>query len=196
VSGRRRKPRLRGAGQPAQPVLDRRRSGGPFHITGWLGAYEARHSTHAIAAETAAALAEASRHWHLSLNLNKALWGPAPGAVARDRTTSVNPAVFDAAALVITASAQQYAFPGVPGHEPDLKLAADRARRVGQAMDVLRTLTPGGGAYVNEADYFEPGWQESLWSVNYPRLREIKQKYDPANIFRVHHGVGSEASDP
>ena len=49
--------------------------------------------------------------------------GAAPGAVARDRTMSINPAVFDAAALVITASAQQDAFRGVPGHEPDLELA-------------------------------------------------------------------------
>ena len=31
----------------------------------------------------------------LSLNLNKALSGAAPGAVARDRTMSINPAVFD-----------------------------------------------------------------------------------------------------
>jgi FAD/FMN-containing dehydrogenase len=45
---------------------------------------------------------------------------------------------------------------------------------------------------VNEADYFEPDWQASFWGANYPRLREIKQRYDPANIFRVHHGVGSE----
>jgi FAD/FMN-containing dehydrogenase len=61
-------------------------------------------------------------------------------------------------------------------------------------MDVIRALAPGAGAYVNEADYFEPDWQASFWGANYPRLREIKQRYDPANIFRVHHGVGSEVS--
>jgi FAD/FMN-containing dehydrogenase len=60
-------------------------------------------------------------------------------------------------------------------------------------MGPIRALTPGAGTYVNEADYFEPGWQESFWGANYPRLREIKQHYDPANIFRVDHGVGSEA---
>ena len=32
-----------------------------------------------------------------------------------------------------------------------------------------------------------------LWGANYPRLLAVKQKYDPANFFKVHHGVGSEA---
>jgi hypothetical protein len=46
---------------------------------------------------------------------------------------------------------------------------------------------------VNETDYFEPNWQDSFWGPNYPRLLEIKRRYDSQNIFRVHHGVGSEA---
>ncbi len=59
-------------------------------------------------------------------------------------------------------------------------------------MNVIRALTPGAGSYVNQANYFEADWQQSFWGHNYARLREIKQRYDPANIFRVHHGVGSE----
>jgi FAD/FMN-containing dehydrogenase len=81
----------------------------------------------------------------------------------------------------------------VPGHEPDAENAAVGARLVGQTMDVLRALTPGAGSYVNETDYFEPDWQDSFWGANYPRLLEIKRRYDPHNVFRVHHGVGSEA---
>ena len=142
----------------------------------------------------AAALFEASRHWPFQLHINKALSGAASDAVARDRGTSINPAAFDAAALAITASWQQYAFPGVPGHEPDAENAARGARLVGQTMDVLRAVTPGAGSYLNETDYFEPDWQDSFWGANYPRLLEIKRRYDPANIFRVHHGVGSGAS--
>lgn len=139
------------------------------------------------------ALFEASRPWLFQLHVNKALSGAAPEAVARDRGTAINPAVFDAAALALTASWQQYAFPGVAGHEPDAENAAVGARLVGQTMDVLRALTPGAGSYVNETDYFEPDWQDSFWGPNYPRLLEIKRRYDPQNIFRVHHGVGSEA---
>jgi hypothetical protein len=35
-------------------------------------------------------------------------------------------------------------------------------------------------------------WQSEYWGENYPRLRAIKNKYDPDGLFFVHHGVGSE----
>ena len=66
------------------------------------------------------------------------------------------------------------------------------AARIGEAMKIIREATPGSGAYVNEADYFEPDWQRSFWGVNYPRLLAIKKRVDPDNLFRVHHGIGSD----
>jgi len=138
------------------------------------------------------ALFGASRIWPFALHANKGLSGAPAEVLERERGTSVNPAALDAAALVIAASAQQYAWPGVPGHQPDQVAGAARARRVGQAMDLIRAVTPGSGSYVNETDYFEPDWQRSFWGANYPRLLAIKQAYDRANVFRVHHGVGSE----
>ena len=48
------------------------------------------------------------------------------------------------------------------------------------------------GAYVSESNYFEKDWQQAYWGSNYPRLAEIKKKYDPDGLFFVHNGVGSE----
>lgn len=138
------------------------------------------------------ALFEASRHWHCTMHANKGLSGACHDARERDRKTSLNPAAFDAAALVIMASRQQYAYPGVPGHEPDRAAGAKIVRRIDAAMRAIRDVTPGAGTYANEADYFEPDWQDSFWGGNYTRLRQVKETYDPTNLFRVHHGVGSE----
>ncbi|KAB8301233.1 hypothetical protein EYC80_003120 [Monilinia laxa] len=44
---------------------------------------------------------------------------------------------------------------------------------------VLAALTPNGAAYLNEADYQQPNWQEVFYSANYKRLNSIKAKYDP-----------------
>ncbi|HEV7555820.1 MAG TPA: BBE domain-containing protein [Kofleriaceae bacterium] len=60
------------------------------------------------------------------------------------------------------------------------------------AMAPIRALTPAGGAYVNEADYFEPDWQRTFWGDNYTRLLAIKRTYDPAGLFVCHHCVGSD----
>jgi Berberine and berberine like len=46
-------------------------------------------------------------------------------------------------------------------------------------MDIIRAVTPQAGSYVNETDYHEPDWQHSFWGDNYPRLLEVKHKYDP-----------------
>jgi FAD/FMN-containing dehydrogenase len=81
----------------------------------------------------------------------------------------------------------------MPGREPDPEQGAVDARQVGKAMDIIQALTPSSGSYLNEADYFQADWQASFWGENYPRLLEIKRKYDPATVFSVHHGIGSDA---
>jgi hypothetical protein len=60
-------------------------------------------------------------------------------------------------------------------------------------MALLKHLAPDGGCYFAESNFFEPGWQQAYWGPNYQRLVAVKQKYDPAGLFFVHHGVGSEA---
>lgn len=61
-----------------------------------------------------------------------------------------------------------------------------------EIMAPLRRVSPAGGAYGNEANIGEPDWQQSFWGKNYARLFELKKKYDPTELFYVHHGVGSE----
>lgn len=58
------------------------------------------------------------------------------------------------------------------------------------AMAPLRALTPGGGAYQNEADVYEPDVSASFWGSNYPQLYAIKQKYDPSGLLDCWHCVG------
>ncbi len=137
------------------------------------------------------ALFDASRHWSVSLHFNKAQAGASGEAVRRGKRTSMNPAVYQAAALIIVA-AEGSGYPGVPGHEPDRAEGEAAKAGVAAAMKVIREATPGTGSYVNEADYFEPDWQRSFWGENYQRLSEIKRKYDPDGLFYCHHCVGSE----
>jgi FAD/FMN-containing dehydrogenase len=138
------------------------------------------------------ALFAATRHWSVSLHLNKGLAGAPADAVAAAKDTAMNPAVLDAFALAICGAQQPPAYPGVAGHEPDAALARQRVQAIQRAMDELRKLVPNAGSYLGESNFFEPNWQQSFWGENYSRLLAIKERYDPEGLFFVHHGVGSE----
>jgi hypothetical protein len=94
--------------------------------------------------------------------------------------------------LAIIATEGPPAFPGIVGHEPDIAAARNHARKIAKAMDELLKIAPKTGSYVSESDFFERSWQQSFWGSNYLRLAAVKKKYDPAGLFFVHHGVGSE----
>lgn len=146
-------------------------------------------SFHGAAADTLAqALFAASRHSSVSLHFNKGQAGAADDAALRGKQTSVNPVAYSSAALLIVAAGE----PLEPGREPDRAEAQAARARVDEAFSIVREATPGTGAYANEADYFEPDWQQSLWGANYPRLRSIKEQVDPDGLFVCHHCVGSE----
>lgn len=140
----------------------------------------------------AAALFEASRHWSCELHFNKGQAGASAEAIERGKQTSMNPAVYKAAALLITGSGG-HGFPGVSGHEPKVPDGERNRVRVSAAMKIIRDATPGAGSYVNETDFFEPDWQRAFWGENYPRLLAIKRKYDAEGLFFCHHCVGSES---
>lgn len=163
-------------------------------VSSYICSYQSRWLPFRMFSEEGLAdlLYRASRLARVHLHLNKGLSGAHPDALERTRKTCLHPAAFDAAALIIVAANLPQAFPNIPGHEPDLAVARQKAERVNGAMALLRAGIPNSGAYSNEADYFEPDWQQAFWGPHYERLLAIKRKYDPTNLFRVHHGVGSE----
>ena len=61
-----------------------------------------------------------------------------------------------------------------------------------ELIPLLEELTPGGGAYLNEADFQQPNFQQTFYGPNYNRLNAIKDKYDPTHMFYALTGVGSE----
>lgn len=49
------------------------------------------------------------------------------------------------------------------------------------------------GAYMNEADFNNPRWKQEFYGENYFRLRAIKKKWDPRDLFYATTAVGSDA---
>jgi hypothetical protein len=41
-----------------------------------------------------------------------------------------------------------------------------------------------GGAYLNEANPFIPGWKDAYWGGKNDKLLEVKNKYDPDRLLR------------
>lgn len=138
------------------------------------------------------ALFAASRHKKVMLHFNKGLAGAPSDAVAAAKETATNPAVCDAFALAIIADGEGPDYPGFPRAPIDLAAAHKDAHAIDLAAAELRRVAPVAGSYVSESNYFNAEWREAFWGGNYPRLRAVKNKYDPGGLFFVHHGVGSE----
>ena len=60
-------------------------------------------------------------------------------------------------------------------------------------MPQLERITPGSGAYENEANFRQDNWQSTFFGSNYGQLESIKQHWDPESLFYVLKGVGSDA---
>jgi len=138
------------------------------------------------------ALIAGSHQQEVELHFNKGLAGAPPSAIAATLDTATNPAVTKAFALAIIGNGEGPLYPGMGRTPTDQAVAQADARAVDQASAQLRRIVPEAGSYLSESNYFIAGWQQAFWGKNYPRLRAVKERYDPDGLFVVHHGVGSE----
>ncbi|KAI5867229.1 FAD-binding domain-containing protein [Durotheca rogersii] len=76
------------------------------------------------------------------------------------------------------------------GPEADIRAASDRLTF--DWVQRWRDVSPGAGAYMSEADYIEPDFAQAFFGSKYPRLYQLKQRYDPLGVFYAHSAVGSE----
>ena len=79
---------------------------------------------------------------------------------------------------------------------PELKSIWDTPQQartnIEWAFNFYQALQPFfSGSYVNYIDPLLPGWQKQYYESNYPRLLEIKRKWDPKNFFLFQQGIGS-----
>ncbi|KAL8767563.1 MAG: hypothetical protein Q9209_005980 [Squamulea sp. 1 TL-2023] len=56
----------------------------------------------------------------------------------------------------------------------------------------LKALAPDSGVYLSEGDWHDPEWKQAFYGANYEKLKAIKKKYDPNDVFYATTGVGSD----
>ncbi|KAF2094169.1 FAD-binding domain-containing protein [Rhizodiscina lignyota] len=117
-----------------------------------------------------------------------AFFKTAPPSSKNTGDTSVNPAWYSTAMHFI-------AGPGWPPGTPQaLTDALQEGARNGLAK--VANVLDVQAAYTNEADWAEPNWQSVFYGSNYNKLLQIKQKYDPDNLFTCWKCVGSDVNAP
>ncbi|KAL1872425.1 hypothetical protein Daus18300_004396 [Diaporthe australafricana] len=72
-------------------------------------------------------------------------------------------------------------------YEERLRAVVNLTRSTELAEEIIG---PEGGAYVHESNMFTTDFRESYWGINYDRLLEIKNKYDPDALLNCWKCVG------
>jgi FAD/FMN-containing dehydrogenase len=71
----------------------------------------------------------------------------------------------------------------------------ETVKRMQKRTADMEAVSPGGGAYKNEANPFTPNWQETYFGTHYDALLSIKNKYDPLRLLRCWRCVGWTEED-
>ncbi|KAI1400902.1 FAD-binding domain-containing protein [Hypoxylon fuscum] len=56
----------------------------------------------------------------------------------------------------------------------------------------MKKAGPNGCAYVNEGDPYQADWQHNFWGTEYPKLLELRQKWDPNGVLYAVATPGTE----
>jgi FAD/FMN-containing dehydrogenase len=83
---------------------------------------------------------------------------------------------------------------GTRGHTPpsDDALTEKCLTWIAEFCEALRPCVNGG--YINVPNAGMPGWETAYWGSNVERLRTVKAKYDPDNVFSYEQSVPSVAT--
>lgn len=111
--------------------------------------------------------------------------GPLPNAPSyAPHTSSLNPAWRDTLSHLVVVEGWQDGAPlsRINGVYEDLR----------EKTQILRQWSPDSGAYFNEADSREVGWQRSFFGEGYGRLGRVKGEVDPGGVLWCRLCVGSE----
>ncbi|KAL2189410.1 hypothetical protein L209DRAFT_749175 [Thermothelomyces heterothallicus CBS 203.75] len=104
---------------------------------------------------------------------------------AVNQTNSVHPAWRRTTAFFILGASW-------PANATDAQIQQASETLTNDWMARWRAVSPGGGSYASEGDINEPDFQQSFYGDHYPRLLELKKKYDPTGLFYAPTAVGSE----
>jgi hypothetical protein len=107
-----------------------------------------------------------------------------PGYGNPSPNNAINPKWREASSFVITNVIGDFSTWAGMQHLEDVQTNV-----VGKA---LREAGPDGAAYVNEGDLNEPDWQQAYWGSNYPRLLQLREKWDPEGVFYTRTTPGTE----
>ncbi|KAF2226022.1 FAD binding domain-containing protein [Elsinoe ampelina] len=89
------------------------------------------------------------------------------------------------------ASIQLQLITGWNSTAPWATMEAAQKKMTDEFMPLIEGVTPGSGAYLNEADWRQKNWQDAFFGSNYDRLLKIKKVWDPKGILKGEKLVGS-----
>lgn len=79
---------------------------------------------------------------------------------------------------------------------PNNATTAEKKRRKQELVKVSlkmgEIVGSDGGTYINEANPYEPDWQNVFWGPNYATLEAIKKKTDPRGLMMCNRCVGTD----